>query len=102
LLRTPPSSHLFPYTTLFRSKRTMLIALGTITAAILLAAPARAQWGPPPVPDLSGTWYMNGNPDQPAEVIQRPGGRALFTNEHGRSEEHTSELQSRGHLVCRL
>src|SRR5437660_8968266 len=70
LIRRPPSSTLFPYTTLFRS--------------------ARARGGaPPPLLDLrlrSGLSRRAGH---------RPGRRR-------RSEEHTSELQSRGHLVCRL
>ena len=68
-------------------QRTTSITLGTITAALLLAAPARAQWGPdwgpPALPNLNGTWYMHGNPDQPTEILQRPSGRALFINEHG-------------------
>src|SRR2546429_6258403 len=72
MIRRPPRSTLFPYTTLFRSPR-----------AEPAAAPARgqkAQLGPP--------------------RRRRPGGSvrpARF-----RSEEHTSELQSRLHLVCRL
>jgi hypothetical protein len=38
------------------------------------------------VPDLSGTWYMNGDPNQPCEVRQRwPERRALFINERGES-----------------
>jgi len=38
------------------------------------------------VPDLSGTWYMNGDPNQPCEVRQRwPEPRALFINERGES-----------------
>ena len=38
------------------------------------------------VPDLNGTWYMNGDPNQPCEVRQRWGDRrALFINERGES-----------------
>src|SRR5947208_6212865 len=68
MIRLPPRSTLFPYTTLFRSKLKEL--------AIMLTARA---WG--------GTyvWYSH-----------RP--FAL----KARSEEHTSELQSPDHLVCRL
>src|SRR5439155_4212386 len=62
MLRRPPRSTLFPYTTLFRSR--------SIVFAIGLA---------PFSQDVLG-WTMS----------------------PGRSEEHTSELQSRGHLVCRL
>src|SRR6266700_6565452 len=61
MIRRPPRSTLFPYTTLFRSTRTCS-----------LPAPTR-----------------------PA----RPRGASLTP---GRSEEHTSELQSRENLVCRL
>src|SRR2546422_1863670 len=63
MIRRPPRSTLFPYTTLFRSR--------------------------PPVQD----------PDGPGRALQRiqPAIRS-----YDRSEEHTSELQSRLHLVCRL
>src|SRR5437870_10334906 len=62
MIRRPPRSTLFPYTTLFRSWR--------------------RRW-------------------------RRKNGRRRFARQrecdrHARSEEHTSELQSRGHLVCRL
>src|SRR5206468_9210665 len=67
LLRPPPSSTLFPYTTLFRS-----YLLGGPGVARDYR-PTRDTWGPLAVP-----------------------GRAI------RSEEHTSELQSRSDLVCRL
>src|SRR5258707_5007202 len=73
MIRRPPRSTLFPYTTLFRS-----IGSGKwIAASPLLGRgwPHRdCPWGPPPPPP----------PRQ------------------GRSEEHTSELQSRQYLVCRL
>jgi hypothetical protein len=36
------------------------------------------------IPDLNGTWYMNGDEDSPCEIIQpRPDGRAVFINENG-------------------
>src|SRR2546422_3875279 len=72
MIRRPPRSTLFPYTTLFRSQR--------------VAAPRAGR--------------------------RRRGGRGVRAGAHGpgargpgdagRSEEHTSELQSRLHLVCRL
>src|SRR5262245_17071829 len=41
-------------------------------------------WPPLPVPDISGSWYMNGDRSQRCQVIQtRLDGRALFINEHG-------------------
>src|SRR5437870_7565886 len=62
MMRRPPRSTLFPYTTLFRS-------------SVATSRSTRARDTSPPV-----------------------AGRRCS----GRSEEHTSELQSRGHLVCRL
>src|SRR3989442_7431905 len=69
MIRRPPRSTLFPYTTLFRSLilTTSLAVIGVIAAIILV---------------LSVKKYPTGN--------------------EKRSEEHTSELQSRPHLVCRL
>src|SRR2546429_4232641 len=68
MIRRPPRSTLFPYTTLFRSSA--------------VAARARARRGGP------------GSPRRPG----RPGVRRSTP----RSEEHTPELQSRLHIVCRL
>src|SRR5437660_4479902 len=62
MIRRPPRSTLFPYTTLFRSR------------------------------GLDGR-VLPGGDDRPGDTPRE----ALL-----RSEEHTSELQSRGHLVCRL
>src|SRR2546429_7283999 len=73
MIRRPPRSTLFPYTTLFRSRL-------TISGIVFLIFP-RAD------PPLSEAW------DQGLSLTKR----ATF-----RSEEHTSELQSRLHLVCRL
>src|SRR3712207_8255113 len=82
MIRRPPRSTLFPYTTLFRSDRlqTWLIQRGYRTARV----------------------------DPPAEEIELQSGtvRLSYPVEVGplvtRSEEHTSELQSRQYLVCRL
>src|SRR2546429_8107607 len=76
MIRRPPRSTLFPYTTLFRSSRP---SPGPITPASAPAKPRRI-----PLSDAC--------PTTPGEIS---GGR-------WRSEEHTSELQSRLHLVCRL
>src|SRR2546429_6957966 len=65
MIRRPPRSTLFPYTTLFRSQRLhQLLARNS-------------------------------------HLGQQPPGRPLVIR-YSRSEEHTSELQSRLHLVCRL
>src|SRR2546422_5323067 len=75
MIRRPPRSTLFPYTTLFRS---------TITRSRC----ARSRGSSPGTNDI--TWRSYGS------VTWRDGHR------RSRSEEHTSELQSRLHLVCRL
>src|SRR5438132_9269506 len=75
MIRRPPRSTLFPYTTLFRSSSTIQVTTGTLSAAGLLGGSANASLA------FSGT---------PADGDQI------------RSEEHTSELQSHSDLVCRL
>src|SRR2546427_1100036 len=75
MIRRPPRSTLFPYTTLFRSH---------------------------------GHRAGGGAADAPLAAGPRPGGAALSRarragrRPQGRSEEHTSELQSQSNLVCRL
>src|SRR3712207_8708535 len=90
MIRRPPRSTLFPYTTLFRSDR-------AVVARLADAVDERAV-------DLQLV-------DREAlEVAQRGVARAEVVEdqphaqllEAGRSEEHTSELQSRQYLVCRL
>src|SRR2546422_2599391 len=83
MIRRPPRSTLFPYTTLFRSVRgPQVVAQGHD------ARPSR-----PPVRVLEHV--------APDRQEPRPE-TALTTELPQRSEEHTSELQSRLHLVCRL
>src|SRR3712207_6864763 len=82
MIRRPPRSTLFPYTTLFRS----LHGIGEQVPEHLLepaAVPPAFEW------PLGGL--------HPHAVA--PGERPRLV---GRSEEHTSELQSRQYLVCRL
>src|SRR5437660_4173242 len=85
MARPPPRSTLFPYTTLFRSHRD-----ARPTDCALQSGDDRGPgWG-----RLS---------EAGAVGFERHGGRrAVRGQRHARSEEHTSELQSRGHLVCRL
>src|SRR2546429_1565465 len=68
MIRRPPRSTLFPYTTLFRSP----IARSSFASATI------------------------------ASITKSTGTRFSLTSRLPRSEEHTSELQSRLHLVCRL
>src|SRR3712207_7510531 len=83
MIRRPPRSTLFPYTTLFRSCAGACAARGS-TPPCAGAAPARPPAARPALP-----------PHSPASP---PGRRRSGP----RSEEHTSELQSRQYLVCRL
>src|SRR2546429_7301097 len=70
MIRRPPRSTLFPYTTLFRSVVHQIGARAPVVAVFLVMVHAQAQ--------------------RQRQVVAQ------------RSEEHTSELQSRLHLVCRL
>src|SRR3712207_8978562 len=88
MIRRPPRSTLFPYTTLFRSSQT-----GTRDGADTEFYDAQVYL------DLN----ENGQPDRGEEPLARTNRAGLFTFENVvRSEEHTSELQSRQYLVCRL
>src|SRR3989449_1577226 len=94
MIRRPPRSTLFPYTTLFRSRLVSRkatqpsVALTTITGktSVLVPLPFRSAAGGLPSASSGST---------PAYHVTALVSRA-------RSEEHTSELQSRLHLVCRL
>src|SRR3712207_9558577 len=102
MIRRPPRSTLFPYTTLFRSYRS--------TEAINMAGES---WEPNTVPKIVGGFNIPKTVIETKvdtltflELLLRKG---LCTDEEideiraaVRSEEHTSELQSRQYLVCRL
>src|SRR3712207_8402243 len=81
MIRRPPRSTLFPYTTLFRSDLLPWQPLGQ----------RRPCCGLRPDPDPEASAHARSTP--------RPG---LIGPQARRSEEHTSELQSRQYLVCRL
>src|SRR5258708_18143449 len=86
MIRRPPRSTLFPYTTLFRSLvvRTEVFSRGSHDAAASVFAPVRQT-------------RRRGR--------RRCSSRCISIRRRdrtGRSEEHTSELQSPDHLVCRL
>src|SRR3712207_8734818 len=90
MIRRPPRSTLFPYTTLFRSTMRSSRA-ATVIALVAAASPLGAQ---------TATQTVTQSGDVAAEIIH-----ACYTPLTGvmyRSEEHTSELQSRQYLVCRL
>src|SRR3712207_8979951 len=87
MIRRPPRSTLFPYTTLFRSYNGLDVNVGLVAFAAGLFA---AAWAPALATDA----HRKGGP----AVAAAPGRRLAAA----RSEEHTSELQSRQYLVCRL
>src|SRR5437016_9994976 len=89
--RRPPRSTLFPYTTLFRS-RDLETGASRGFAFVELPEVLRAQEA---VEALNGQ-KMEGNNLRVSEA------RPLPFRSEGRSEEHTSELQSLTNLVCRL
>src|SRR3712207_8103928 len=86
MIRRPPRSTLFPYTTLFRS-----------TGAPSPAARSRTRCAAPDTPTRPATADDHGRPRLRLRSTSSGGGVA-----RPRSEEHTSELQSRQYLVCRL
>src|SRR3712207_7092252 len=86
MIRRPPRSTLFPYTTLFRShaSRPDGRRLVLVTYALLLGAAVAAFGVDPVLGAVAGALNL------------------VFALYFFRSEEHTSELQSRQYLVCRL
>src|SRR2546422_2839594 len=83
MIRRPPRSTLFPYTTLFRSILPPHISRDTVTQAVETPTAGMVA--------ILGIWRAD---DTEAPIDER--------RDVERSEEHTSELQSRLHLVCRL
>src|SRR5260370_17704834 len=92
MIRRPPKSTLFPYTTLFQSKMPMRLPIYTVAMPIL-AAVAFAQDTPPvqPKQPAESAAPSKAGSDRPQEVKTQT-----------RSEEHTSELQSHLNIVSRL
>src|SRR5256886_8944105 len=86
MIRRPPRSTLFPYTTLFRS-----VGSGERGAVHLGNGMTHV-----------GQWRAQGElaRHRREHVARLEGGRGVYRNR--RSEEHTSELQSQSNLVCRL
>src|SRR3712207_9375347 len=80
MIRRPPRSTLFPYTTLFRSARRVLPEVDALHSGKYVAQWAR----------------------QHGHTCPQDTHAPLHVTVVARSEEHTSELQSRQYLVCRL
>src|SRR2546430_12275160 len=101
MIRRPPRSTLFPYTTLFRSQRHAVALVLEHEAGVPLgkgadrvggateqiAGDARVMHAPARVAPLDAVLARRGQPERREQL---------------RSEEHTSELQSQSNLVCRL
>src|SRR5688572_32320825 len=95
MIRRPPRSTLFPYTTLFRSR-----PRGAARGALRREPRPRRGVAARRAPRGAGRPLPRGRPGGPLLVVGgRGGGRR---GPRGRSEEHTSELQSQSNLVCRL
>src|SRR5206468_10455877 len=84
LLRPPPRSTLFPYTTLFRSRGSPRSTRRPVSGWWRWRWPRSSS----PTTPAAGSWCAPGSPSP--------------RTRRARSEEHTSELQSRSDLVCRL
>src|SRR2546422_4668876 len=90
MIRRPPRSTLFPYTTLFRSIKKIPVRTGGLDGIMY--------------DDFSDRIILTNHsrPIGTVVAIDPKGGDIVGTVDLERSEEHTSELQSRLHLVCRL
>src|SRR3712207_6991759 len=93
MIRRPPRSTLFPYTTLFRSFH----ALGSDRPTPVLLADLGAA---AVAANAAGSRPLRIRPLAYLALLEALGGR--LRRAERRSEEHTSELQSRQYLVCRL
>src|SRR3712207_8252681 len=97
MIRRPPRSPLFPYTTLFRSEDTLLahardgLVGGEAERRGVEEHEVRLH-----LPEVDGETGVGQALGETARV------RVVVREPHDRSEEHTSELQSRQYVVCRL
>src|SRR3989454_9886738 len=102
MIRRPPRSTLFPYTTLFRSRLLGGFPVTFCPSGFLRGSHSRPDCCRPLSP--SSTVANRGYGRWKAKNLTQVGFqcRNLFLDSDGRSEEHTSELQSPCNLVCRL
>src|SRR3712207_8074256 len=101
MIRRPPGSTLFPYTTLFRSETARELLAGSGEAQLRATEAEALRLGlAEPAPCILGA---AGGTILDSDARQQMKTEALVVwLDAGRSEEHTSELQSRQYLVCRL
>src|SRR5690348_17958018 len=90
MIRRPPRSTLFPYTTLFRSNVINVLTFGPVGAQEVLLEVKFAEVDRSALTQVGFNFFSTG------------AGNTIGATSTGRSEEHTSELQSPVHLVCRL
>src|SRR3712207_7482785 len=90
MIRRPPRSTLFPYTTLFRSGTELVTSVRSEIGKIAGASGYVTGIEPRKIDAVYRFEWQNGSDD------------VLLDLGENRSEEHTSELQSRQYLVCRL
>src|SRR2546422_3211891 len=96
MIRQPPRSPLFPYTTLFRSRVGFARALAVAPEILLMDEPFGA------LDPLTAENLRSQVVDLWRDPATGVNTLVVVTHSVERSEEHTSELQSRLHLVCRL
>src|SRR5256885_10191879 len=101
MIRRPPSSTLFPYTTLFRSLvftafRRHLQAIGRLWPILFALVSANL------INALANWVLVYGHLGASAWGVEGSGWATTISRGYMRSEEHTSELQSPCNLVCRL
>src|SRR2546427_3651344 len=92
MIRRPPRSTLFPYTTLFRSGQT----------DGLYRRDRGQNAARPDLPQISRTLIRTAQIRSSSTAQSRGDSTPMKTSRQWRSEEHTSELQSQSNLVCRL
>src|SRR2546425_11228679 len=102
MIRRPPRSTLFPYTTLFRSQVLLVLDTGRLLTAEIAGA-SRLEYVVQAALELA---YAAAQQDDNVGVMAFADGVQHYVTPQrgrlGRSEEHTSELQSLAYLVCRL
>src|SRR2546430_16564686 len=102
MIRRPPRSTLFPYTTLFRSRQRSSVVVDRISGRLRAHQESRRGY--------RVRVGLDGEEAKPRQRLTRRRSHVARKNREGsracaggeRSEEHTSELQSQSNLVCRL
>src|SRR3989441_12900698 len=102
MIRRPPRSTLFPYTTLFRSLPDKELSRPSVSGLVLVdkyQVPGASIQGFQSAERCAGPRLPRG---KPRSIVTYSQECMILWPASGRSEEHTSELQSLAYLVCRL